>query len=82
MSNAINYTAPKTSYAKSVDGVRTGMRITQGDSVGMGLDGKPVNVPAGTLITSPLAGGYDARLGGQYVAFKTAAGVEVAYLVK
>ena len=52
---------PKTKPAKTEDGVATGMLITLAESVAL-AGAEPVRVPAGTLITHAICGGYSGRL--------------------
>ena len=57
--------APKMRPTKTEDGVHTGLWVTLSESVG--LIGRDVAViPAGTLLSSPICGGFHNGLGAHY----------------
>ena len=57
---------PKTRLSLTADGVATGLYVTLHDSVAMTERGDVLCVPAGSLLTAPLCGGYDGRLDADY----------------
>ena len=56
---------PATKPLKTDDGVCTGILITLRESVAL-ADDKPLEIPAGTLITGAICGGHSSRLGSNY----------------
>ncbi len=62
-SNIMNITTvPATTNAKTSDGVSTGMLVTKNEAIALDMHGKEKVIPAGSLITKPLSGGFDGRL--------------------
>ncbi len=53
---------PAAKAAQTSDGVFTGMLVTKAESVALDMHGKEKVIPAGSLITKPLSGGFDGRL--------------------
>lgn len=55
---------PKTKAAKTQDGISTGMLITLEEGVAIDSNGQEKVVPAGSLISRALSGGFDGRING------------------
>ncbi len=53
---------PQTKAAKTEDGISTGLLITQHESVALDINGAEKVIPAGSLITRALSGGFDGRI--------------------
>lgn len=59
--------APKTERIETKEGDTIhGMRKTLADSIAMDANGKPMPIPAGSIITESLSGGHDGRLMAMY----------------
>lgn len=70
---------PKLKALTTVDNVRTGMWITLEDSTALGDDMYPLFIPAGTIISEPLCGGWSGALNCNYSGRKTQDGVGISY---
>jgi hypothetical protein len=71
---------PATKPAMTEDGVGTGMEVTLVESVALANNGDVIRVPAGTLISQPLCGGFDGKLNANYSGCKIGTdGEEIVY---
>ena len=72
---------PPTKPAKTSDGICTGMLITLSDAVAYDDAARSaIKVPAGTIVSRSLAGGYHPGIGGNYTSRKIGTdGKEVSF---